>query len=69
MEMCYGYTLRCEAVLEVPGPPLFPVVIDRQLNPREAKGNNIEMHLITLFFVLQAFLPHVWHVSEITLHV
>lgn len=52
-----------------PRSPLFPVVIDRQLNPREAKGNNIKMHVITLFFVPQAFLPHVWHVSEITLHV
>lgn len=37
---------------EVPEPLLFPTVIDRQLNPREAKGNNSEMHLITLFFSL-----------------
>ncbi len=52
-----------------PRPPLFPAVIDRWVNPREAKGNNKKMHLITLFSLLQAFLPHVWHVSEITLHV
>lgn len=65
MLLYYGFAH--EAMLEVPGLPLSPSVIDRQLNPT-AKGNNIKMQLIA-FSLLQAFLPHVWRIPKITLHV
>lgn len=67
MLLYYGFAH--EAMLEVPGLPLSPLVIDRQLNPTEAKGNNIKMQLIAFFSLLQAFLPHVWRIPKITLHV
>lgn len=47
MLLYYGFAH--EAMLEVPGLPLSPSVIDRQLNPT-AKGNNIKMQLIAFFF-------------------
>lgn len=66
MLLYYGFAH--EAMLEVPGLPLSPSVIDRQLNPT-AKGTNIKMQLIAFFSLLQAFLPHVWRIPKITLHV
>lgn len=66
MLLYYGFAH--EAMLEVPGLPLSPSVIDRQLYPT-AKGNNIKMQLIAFFSLLQAFLPHVWRIPKITFHV
>lgn len=50
------YGFAHEAMLEVPGLPLSPSVIDRQLNPT-AKGNNIKMQLIAFFLSCRPFYP------------